>query len=106
MFSIHCADARPDADQRRTLLQEHFRRWTHYVTVSKMTANTVGNERCPKTRAYKIEQYLRAMRADKKRPRASTLPLEQSTTDGEKAKKKSEISGFAAGAMVKQFSNK
>lgn len=98
-------DGRPDHEQRRTLLQQHFRRWTHYVTVAKMAAHNRGNERCPKSRAHMIEQYLRAMRMDRKRPKAPML-VEDHQPAADKAKKPSEISGFAAGAMVKQFSNK
>lgn len=103
----------------RDILQHHFRRWMHYVTVERIAAlngdklKIHGND----SRAHKIEQYLRGIRHEKKVRVAPTTTTDDAAggTEGPadnglqavaEKKRRTEMSGFAAGVMVKKFSNK
>lgn len=104
-----------DTDDRETerkqnitsLLQRYFRRWTHYVTFAKLTANGSEPHRT-ESRAAQIDLYLRAMRLEKTARKAKQQHSDDAPADGKVTtlKRQSEISGFAAGMMVKKFSSK
>lgn len=97
------------------LLRKHFRHWMHYVTVERIAALNGDNLKLNRndSRAHKIEQYLRGIRHEK---RVRVTPPSDETAAGASkvedqqdpttVKRRTEMSGFAAGVMVKKFSNK